>query len=123
MFTAFSTALSALNADTTAIAVVGNNLANLNTDGFKESEVSFSDLVTQSLGAGLGGPASAPVLKRLAVLHCGGTGEWRAQRCLTSEPFLNEHARKRWYPILFPYTCPSLRTAQHASLLLYTLRL
>jgi flagellar hook protein FlgE len=54
MFTAFSTALSALNADTTAIAVVGNNLANLNTDGFKDSEVSFSDLVTQSLGAGLG---------------------------------------------------------------------
>lgn len=51
MFTAFSTALSALNADTTAIAVVGNNLANLNTTGFKDSEVSFNDLVTQSLGA------------------------------------------------------------------------
>lgn len=54
MFTAFSTALSALNADTTAISVVGNNLANLNTDGFKDSEVSFHDLVTQSVGAGLG---------------------------------------------------------------------
>ena len=54
MFTAFSTALSALNADTTAISVVGNNLANLNTDGFKASEVSFNDLVTQSIGAGLG---------------------------------------------------------------------
>ncbi len=39
MFTAFSTALSALNADTTAISVVGNNLANLNTAGFKASEV------------------------------------------------------------------------------------
>jgi flagellar hook protein FlgE len=54
MFTAFSTALSALNADTTAISVVGNNLANLNTTGFKDSEVSFHDLVTQSIGAGLG---------------------------------------------------------------------
>ncbi len=54
MFTAFSTALSALDADTTAISVVGNNLANLNTDGFKASEVSFHDLVTQSIGAGLG---------------------------------------------------------------------
>lgn len=54
MFTAFSTALSALDADTTAISVVGNNLANLNTDGFKASEVSFNDLVTQSVGAGLG---------------------------------------------------------------------
>jgi len=50
----FSTALSALNADTTAIDVVGNNLANLNTPGFKDSTVSFHDLVTQSIGAGLG---------------------------------------------------------------------
>lgn len=54
MFTSFSTALSALNADTTAIDVVGNNLANLNTAGFKASDVSFHDLVTQSIGAGLG---------------------------------------------------------------------
>src|ERR1051326_3698424 len=54
MFTSFSTALSALNADSTAIDVVGNNLANLNTPGFKTSVVSFRDLVTESLGAGLG---------------------------------------------------------------------
>src|SRR5271169_5105814 len=54
MFTSFSTALSALSADTTAIDVVGNNLANLNTTGFKTSQVSFHDLVTESLGAGLG---------------------------------------------------------------------
>jgi flagellar hook protein FlgE len=54
MFTSFSTALSALNADSTAIDVVGNNLANLNTPGFKTSEVCFRDLVTESLGAGLG---------------------------------------------------------------------
>jgi flagellar hook protein FlgE len=54
MFTSFSTALSALAADSTAIDVVGNNLANLNTTGFKTSVVSFHDLVTQSMGAGLG---------------------------------------------------------------------
>src|SRR5580692_9019785 len=54
MFTSFSTALSALSATSTAIDVVGNNLANLNTPGFKTSEVLFRDLVTQSLGAGLG---------------------------------------------------------------------
>jgi flagellar hook protein FlgE len=54
MFTSFSTALSALSAHTTAIDVVGNNLANLNTNGFKVNVVSFYDLVTQSLGAGLG---------------------------------------------------------------------
>ena len=54
MFTSFSTALSALGAHATAVDVVGNNLANLNTPGFKTSAVSFYDLVTQSLGAGLG---------------------------------------------------------------------
>jgi flagellar hook protein FlgE len=54
MFTSFSTALSALNAHSTAVDVVGNNLANLNTAGFKSSAVSFHDLVSQSLGAELG---------------------------------------------------------------------
>lgn len=54
MFTSFSTALSALDATSTAIDVVGNNLANMDTPGFKTSEVCFQDLVTESLGAGLG---------------------------------------------------------------------
>jgi flagellar hook protein FlgE len=53
-FTSFSAALSALNANATAVDVVGNNLANLSTPGFKASVVSFRDLVTESLGAGLG---------------------------------------------------------------------
>ena len=54
MFVSFSTALSALAADSTAISVVGNNLANLNTPGYKTSVVYFRDLVTRSIGAGLG---------------------------------------------------------------------
>jgi len=54
MSTSFSTALSGLNANSTAIDVVGNNLANLNTAGFKADTVTFQDLVTQSIGAGLG---------------------------------------------------------------------
>src|SRR5260370_9079583 len=54
MFTSFSTALSALSASATGQDVIGNTLANNNTTGFKESTVSFHDLVTQSLGAGLG---------------------------------------------------------------------
>lgn len=49
MFTAFSTALSGLDAMTTAIDVVGNNLANLNTTGYKDQTVSFQDLVAESL--------------------------------------------------------------------------
>ena len=66
MLASFSTALSALTADETAINVVGNNLANLNTPGFKDTVVSFSDLVTQSFGASdgesqVGGGVAAPV--------------------------------------------------------------
>lgn len=52
MFSAFSTALSALSANSTAIDIVGNNLANLNTTGFKASDVGFHDLISQSLGVG-----------------------------------------------------------------------
>src|ERR1700730_12081174 len=54
MFTSFSTALSALAAQSTAIDVVGNNLANLNTPGFKTSVVSFHDLAPMYMRAGLG---------------------------------------------------------------------
>ena len=50
MFDSFSTALSALSADTTAIDVVGNNMANLNTVGYKSDDVQFSDLISQQLG-------------------------------------------------------------------------
>src|SRR5664279_5558478 len=51
MVTAFSTALSALSANSTAIDIVGNNLANLNTTGFKASTVNFYDLMSQQIGA------------------------------------------------------------------------
>jgi len=54
MFTSLSTALSALSATSTAIDVVGNNLANLDTLGFKASDVSFHDLLTQTMGSGTG---------------------------------------------------------------------
>jgi flagellar hook protein FlgE len=50
MFTSLSTALSALNATSAAVSVVGNNLANLNTTGYKEQSVQFSDLMSQALG-------------------------------------------------------------------------
>jgi flagellar hook protein FlgE len=50
MISAFSTALSGLNADSTAIDVVGNDLANLNTTGYKSSELEFSALMSEQLG-------------------------------------------------------------------------
>lgn len=46
----FSTGLSGLNAASTAINVIGNDLANLNTTGYKASELGFADLMSQHLG-------------------------------------------------------------------------
>jgi flagellar hook protein FlgE len=64
----FSIALSGLTADSAALDVVGNNLANLNTTGYKDSTVSFYDLLQQSVGGGstqIGGGVSAPQTERL----------------------------------------------------------
>lgn len=51
MLTAFNTALSGLSADSTAVSVVGNNIANLNTTGFKDSSVTFADVMSATLSA------------------------------------------------------------------------
>ena len=67
MFTAFSTALSALGAHSTAVDVVANNLANLNTAGFKANALSFFDLVSESFGQGetqIGFGVARPVTQR-----------------------------------------------------------
>jgi flagellar hook protein FlgE len=46
----FSAGLSGLDANSTYISVIGNNLANVNTVGFKGSQVAFQDMVSQTLG-------------------------------------------------------------------------
>ena len=46
----FSAGLSGLNANATYLSVIGNNLANINTVGFKTSAVTFMDLVSQTVG-------------------------------------------------------------------------
>jgi flagellar hook protein FlgE len=79
MDTAFSTALSGLNANSTAINIVGNDLANLNTTGFKASEVSFQDLLSQSLtggssqvGLGVGPVTAVPQYTQGSIQSTGG---------------------------------------------------
>src|SRR5512143_509819 len=47
----FSTALSGLAANNTALDVVGNNLANLNTAGFKSDAILFKDIMGQTSGS------------------------------------------------------------------------
>ena len=51
MITAVSTALSGLNASSDAINVIGNDLANLNTTGYKANELNFQDLISESMGS------------------------------------------------------------------------
>jgi flagellar hook protein FlgE len=50
----FSAGLSGLNANAQALNVIGNNLANINTVGFKASSITFEDLVSQNIdGSGM----------------------------------------------------------------------
>jgi flagellar hook protein FlgE len=56
----FSTALSGLAASSTALDVVGNNLANLNTEGFKTDQVLFKDVMGQTSGSTQIGAGTAP---------------------------------------------------------------
>ncbi len=46
----FSTPLSGLNASSSALATISNNLANMNTDGYKSQSTVFSDVFYQNLG-------------------------------------------------------------------------
>jgi flagellar hook protein FlgE len=52
----FSAGLSGLNANAVYLSVIGNNLANINTVGFKSSSVTFMDLVSQNAGGASGNP-------------------------------------------------------------------
>ncbi len=47
----FYSALSGLDTNSTAMQVVGDNIANQNTNGYKSSSVHFEDILGQSLGA------------------------------------------------------------------------
>lgn len=53
----FSVPLSGLDASSTALSTVANNLANLNTIGYKDQQIQFADLFYQNLGSdGAGDP-------------------------------------------------------------------
>src|SRR5208283_4851607 len=51
----FSIPLSGLDAQSNALSVIANNLANLNTDGYKDEQTSFRDLFYQTVGTTGGG--------------------------------------------------------------------
>lgn len=55
----FNTALSGLNASSNALNVVGNNIANANTTGFRSSSVTFADIFANRFGARLNGAGNS----------------------------------------------------------------
>ncbi len=57
MMQALSSAVAGLDGEQTAMNVIGNNIANVNTIGFKSSSVDFTTLLSQLLSSG-----SAPVV-------------------------------------------------------------
>lgn len=63
----FSIALSGLQADTTSLNTIGNNLANLNTTAYKGQETTFEDLFYQQVGtSGSGDPLQVGVGTRVS---------------------------------------------------------
>jgi len=73
----FSTALSGLAANSTALDIVGNNLANLNTEGFKSDDVLFQNVMGQTsgltqIGAGVGTPQTIGVFTQGSIQSTAG---------------------------------------------------
>jgi flagellar hook protein FlgE len=50
--TSLFTAVSGMNANGTALSVIGDNVANMNTTGFKTSRAAFADILAQQVGEG-----------------------------------------------------------------------
>jgi len=66
----FSIPLTGLNADSTALNTIANDLANMNTTGFKSQTVSFSDLFYQQMGtAGSGDPIQVGAGTKVATIE------------------------------------------------------
>ena len=78
MFSAFSIALSGLSGTSQAVDAIGNNLANMNTPGYKATVMNFQDMVTQAIagsplsGAGIGLPTVFRQFTQGAVQASGG---------------------------------------------------
>jgi flagellar hook protein FlgE len=57
MLRSLNSGVSAMQQFQQSMDVIGNNIANVNTTGFKEARIDFSDTFSQTLGSGSGGVA------------------------------------------------------------------
>ena len=68
MLKAFSTAATGMDAQQTMVDVISNNLANVNTNGYKRQQVNFQDLLyvklqqaSREISSGVTAPSGSPV--------------------------------------------------------------
>ncbi len=78
MFTSLYTAVSGMSANGTALTVIGDNIANMNTVGFKGSRVSFGDILSQTLAGGSSQIGRGVLLSNVSALFSQGSFETSA---------------------------------------------
>jgi flagellar hook protein FlgE len=57
-FSSIYTGVSGINANSAQLTLIGNNVANMNTVGFKSNRATFADLVQSALAPGVTRPVS-----------------------------------------------------------------
>ena len=65
--------VSGLNANSTAMTVIGDNIANVNTTAFKSNRASFANILSQSLEGSIGsdiGRGCAPYAFMAGIFIC-----------------------------------------------------
>ena len=78
---ALSIASTGMLAQQTNVEVIANNLANMNTTGFKEQRVEFQDLLYQNIqAAGSATSDTGTLLPQQAWLHSMATPRWSSLR-------------------------------------------
>ena len=76
MMRSLFSAVSGLKTHQTRMDVIGNNIANVNTEAFKASSVRFSELMYQTMSTASGGDASTGTGGEIRDRMGGGVGSW-----------------------------------------------
>ncbi len=78
---AMFSSISGIDSNSTAIAVIGDNIANINTPGFKQKRVEFADVLSRSItaGGGLAQLGAGVKTNRIIPIYSQGTFESTAR--------------------------------------------
>ena len=93
----FSIPLSGLNADSTALNTISNNLSNMNTTGFKSQSTNFSDLFYQEVGTtGSGNAIQVGTGVQVASNSTNFTGGSISSTSVSTDAAINGEGRRSW---------------------------